>query len=81
MDSYRKSWNIGADGVEVQMEVESKIADLLITPDVLRLIRDVDACKGAWRAIGRIAPERSSYLAGLRPSRAPRRLRELKGQN
>ncbi|HTV80564.1 MAG TPA: Fic family protein [Steroidobacteraceae bacterium] len=36
---------------------------LRITPEVLSLIAEVDEFKGAWRAIGRIAPER---LSGLR---------------
>jgi Fic family protein len=38
-------------------------ATLLITPEVLSLIAEIDEFKGAWRAIGRIAPER---LSGLR---------------
>ena len=39
------------------------IATLRITPDILSLIAEIDEFKGAWRAIGRIAPER---LSGLR---------------
>jgi len=35
---------------------------LKITPEVLSLIAEVDEFKGAWRAIGRIAPERLSSL-------------------
>jgi Fic family protein len=38
-------------------------ATLRITPEILSLIAEVDEFKGAWRAIGRIAPER---LSGLR---------------
>jgi Fic family protein len=38
-------------------------ADLRITPEVLALVAEIDEFKGAWRAIGRIAPER---LSGLR---------------
>ena len=34
-----------------------------ITPEILSLISEIDEFKGAWRAIGRIAPER---LSGLR---------------
>lgn len=34
-----------------------------ITPEILSLIAEIDEFKGAWRAIGRIAPER---LSGLR---------------
>ena len=36
---------------------------LRITPEILSLIAEIDEFKGAWRAIGRIAPER---LSGLR---------------
>lgn len=35
---------------------------LHITPEVLSLIAEIDEFKGAWRAIGRIAPERLSSL-------------------
>ena len=38
-------------------------ATVRITPEILLLIAEVDEFKGAWRAIGRIAPER---LSGLR---------------
>jgi Fic family protein len=36
---------------------------LRITPEILSLIAEIDEFKGAWRAIGRIAPDR---LSGLR---------------
>lgn len=51
------------------METDGKSAGALdltslrITPEILSLIGEIDELKGAWRAIGRIAPER---LAGLR---------------
>lgn len=35
---------------------------LVITPEILALIAEIDEFKGAWRAIGRIAPERLSSL-------------------
>jgi Fic family protein len=38
-------------------------ATLRITAEILSLIAEIDEFKGAWRAIGRIAPER---LSGLR---------------
>ena len=38
-------------------------ATLPITPEILSLIAEIDEFKGAWRAIGRIAPNR---LSGLR---------------
>ena len=33
-----------------------------ITPEVLRLIAEIDEFKGAWRALGTLAPERLSAL-------------------
>lgn len=33
-----------------------------ITPDILRLIAEIDEFKGAWRALGTLAPERLSAL-------------------
>src|SRR5271163_1260724 len=38
------------------------IAGLVITPDVLKFVSGIDEFKGAWQAIGRIAPERLSAL-------------------
>lgn len=35
---------------------------LVITDEILKLIAEIDEFKGAWRAIGRIAPERLSSL-------------------
>src|SRR4051812_17921927 len=34
------------------------ISTLRITPEVLSLIAEIDEFKGAWRALGRIAPDR-----------------------
>jgi len=44
------------------MGVSPNIENLVITPEVLKLISVIDEFKGAWRAIGRIAPERLSAL-------------------
>jgi Fic family protein len=50
------------------MEMEGKpdagpnLATLRITPQLLALIAEIDEFKGAWRALGRIAPERLSSL-------------------
>ena len=44
------------------MDGKLNIADLKFTGDILRLISAIDEFKGAWRAIGRIAPERLSAL-------------------
>ena len=38
------------------------VSTLNITPEILSLIAEIDEFKGAWRAIGRIAPERLSSL-------------------
>ncbi|HYG89951.1 MAG TPA: DUF977 family protein [Azospirillum sp.] len=53
-----------------RMEMDGQMAGadidastLRITPEVLSMIAELDEFKGAWRAIGRIAPER---LSGLR---------------
>lgn len=45
-----------------KMEVAPDLAKLTITSDQLKLIGGIDEFKGAWRAIGRIAPERLSAL-------------------
>ena len=45
------------------MDVESQLNSLSITPEMLRLIGELDEFKGAWRALGVLAPER---LAALR---------------
>jgi Fic family protein len=38
------------------------IATLTITPEILALIAEIDEFKGAWRALGTLAPERLSAL-------------------
>lgn len=38
------------------------ISTVRITPEILSLIAEIDEFKGAWRTIGRIAPERLSSL-------------------
>ena len=39
-----------------------KTDSLLITPDILALVSEIDEFKGAWRALGTLAPERLSIL-------------------
>ena len=39
-----------------------KTDSLLITPEILALIAEIDEFKGAWRALGTLAPERLSAL-------------------
>jgi Fic family protein len=48
--------------LEVQMDGTPNIAGLVITPAILKSVSGIDEFKGAWRAIGRIAPERLSAL-------------------
>lgn len=48
-------------GIDGKMEL-LKTATVQITPEILSLIAEIDEFKGAWRAIGRIAPERLSSL-------------------
>lgn len=40
------------------MDATIKISALKITDEILKLIAEIDEFKGAWKAIGRIAPER-----------------------
>jgi hypothetical protein len=44
------------------MDGAPKVADLKISAEVLKFIGGIDEFKGAWRAIGRLAPERLSAL-------------------
>ena len=44
------------------MGMSLKIDTLLITPEILALIAEIDEFKGAWRALGTLAPERLSAL-------------------
>jgi len=39
-----------------------KTDSLQITQDILNLIAEIDEFKGAWRALGTLAPERLSAL-------------------
>jgi hypothetical protein len=39
-----------------------QIDTLEITPEVLKLIAEIDEFKGAWTAIGRVAPEQLTSL-------------------
>ena len=44
------------------MGMALKIDSLQITPEILALISEIDEFKGAWRALGTLAPERLSAL-------------------
>jgi Fic family protein len=47
---------------DAKMGVPLNLSTLKITPKILGLIAEVDEFKGAWRALGRLAPERLSSL-------------------
>src|SRR5216110_3525400 len=51
-------------GVVLAMEDTSmlKTDTIQITPEILALIAEIDEFKGAWRALGTLAPERLSAL-------------------
>jgi Fic family protein len=44
------------------MDTAARISALKITPALLALIVELDEFKGAWRALGRLAPDRLSSL-------------------
>jgi Fic family protein len=48
--------------MDKEMAKPFSLETLIITPEILSLIAEIDEFKGAWRAIGRIAPERLSSL-------------------
>jgi Fic family protein len=60
-------WRALVETKRMEMDEETAqpfdLAGFRITPEILLLIAEIDEFKGAWRAIGRIAPER---LSGLR---------------
>jgi Fic family protein len=48
--------------LEVIMDNGPSTDKLAITPEILRLVAEIDEFKGAWMAIGRISPERLTAL-------------------
>lgn len=48
--------------MDVKTDGAPKVAELRVSPEVLKLIGGIDEFKGAWRAIGRLAPDRLSAL-------------------
>src|ERR1017187_7123132 len=63
MDKWRAFVDINRMEMDEKTTRSFALAGLQITPEILSLIAEIDEFKGAWRAIGRIAPER---LSGLR---------------
>jgi Fic family protein len=62
MDKWRELYQINRMEMDGKMAAPFDLTTLRITPEVLSLIAEIDEFKGAWRAIGRIAPERLSAL-------------------
>jgi Fic family protein len=48
--------------MEVKMDGDICTDTLIITPEILKLIAEIDEFKGAWAAIGRISPDRLTAL-------------------
>ncbi len=48
--------------MDESMDVALNVSSLKITNEILALIAEIDEFKGAWRMIGRMAPERLSSL-------------------
>ena len=48
--------------MDVKMDGGIRTDTLEITPEILKLIAEIDEFKGAWAAIGRISPERLTSL-------------------
>ena len=46
----------------ITLGVTLKTNSLLVTPEILALVAEIDEFKGAWRALGTLAPERLSAL-------------------
>src|SRR3981081_3467938 len=62
MDKWRAFIEINRMEMDEKTARPFDLAGLQITPEILSLIGEIDEFKGAWRAIGRIAPERLSSL-------------------
>jgi hypothetical protein len=62
MDKRHRPWQSYSEGNGRINGMSLDVSTLRITPEILSLIAEIDEFKGAWRAIGRIAPERLSSL-------------------
>jgi Fic family protein len=62
MDKWRAFIEINRMEMDEKTARPFDLAGLQITPEILSLIAEIDEFRGAWRAIGRIAPERLSRL-------------------
>jgi len=48
--------------MDIFLDVKFDVTNLVITPKTLAIISAIDELKGAWRALGTLAPERLSAL-------------------
>lgn len=48
--------------MDINMDMTLNVTSLEITPEILSLIAELDEFKGAWKALGTLAPERLSAL-------------------
>src|SRR3990167_1672395 len=58
MDKWVATWHSKRMEMDVRMGGTANLSTLKITDELLKLIAEIDEFKGAWRAIGRIAPQR-----------------------
>ena len=64
MDGHMDVFGAKSNRMELDGKIDliSAVAALRITPGTLSLVSEIDEFKGAWRAIGRIAPDRLTRL-------------------
>ena len=48
--------------MDIFLDMKFDVTNLVITPKTLAIISEIDEFKGAWRALGTLAPERLSAL-------------------
>jgi hypothetical protein len=53
---------LGENWVKLGILVKRDISNIIITPEILKLIADIDEFKGRWKVIENLAPERLSSL-------------------
>lgn len=59
----KHGWTIGWNRVIIRVDNYMLKTDTIqITPDLLALLTEIDEFKGAWRALGSLAPERLRAL-------------------
>jgi len=59
---------MGKNGYPIMYEIKN----IIITPEILKLIADIDEFKGRWKAMQTIAPERLNQSQARRHNREHR---------